>query len=61
MSKLVEYLPKMAKALVGGAAAAAGALASSASDGFTTGEIWAAVAAGLIALGAVWSIPNKPA
>lgn len=49
----------IAKALVGAAAAGAGALATAAADDVvTTGEWYAVVAATLVALAAVWRVPN---
>jgi hypothetical protein len=52
----------IAKALVGAAAAGAGALATAAADeAVTTGEWYAVAAATLVALAAVWRVPNEDA
>lgn len=52
-------LSHIAKALVGAAAAGAGALATAAADDtVTTGEWYAVAAATLVALAAVWRVPN---
>ena len=55
LAKIAPY----AKAVMAGAIAAAGAVATGYADEvLSTGEIWAAVSAGLAAGGATWAIPN---
>jgi hypothetical protein len=50
----------IAKALLAGAIAGAGAIAVGYADGvLTTAEAWTAVASGLTALGVVWGVPNR--
>ena len=50
----------IAKALLAGAIAGAGAVAVGYADGsLTTAETWTAVASGLTALGVVWGVPNR--
>jgi hypothetical protein len=61
ISTLIQYLPKIVKALTAvvtaGSAAYAGAL-----DGGVTADEWVVVAAGAVAAGvAVWLAPNKAA
>ncbi len=52
----------IAKALLAAAIATVGALATAAVDGgISLAEGLSAAAAGLIALGAVWGVPNAPA
>ena len=56
----VKTAAKIAKALVGAAAAGAGALATAATDDVvTTGEWYAVAAATLVALAAVWAAPRN--
>ena len=61
MSRVLEYLPVMAKALVAGALALSGAYAG-ALDGGVTVEEWVVVlAAGVAAAVGTWWKKNKPA
>lgn len=52
---------KYAKAIVGAVVAGLGVLQQALDDGHVTGNEWLAVTvATLVALGAVWAIPNRP-
>jgi hypothetical protein len=52
---------RYAKAVVGALVAAGSALVPAlADDKLTHGEIVVVVVAGLVALGVVWAVPNKP-
>lgn len=57
----MENLKPIAKALVGGAVAFTGAVATGYSDGvMQPGEWWFAASTGLAALAVVWGVPNVP-
>lgn len=59
MSKVIEYLPKMAKSITAGLAAGSGAYAG-AVDGGVSPDEWIVIVAAALAGGlAAWLVPNK--
>lgn len=60
MTRILEYLPTVAKGIAAGIVAGIGAGATAAvDDRITTGEWWTVAAAAAAAAAITWGIPNK--